>query len=447
MILIVMLMYLLLGGVLFMLMRLYTRGNVANLFREPISLALLGLLIIHAFLPLVQYPSHYYRYQQEGYSLFAHASSIGVVLLFTVVLVGTYSMFGTTSYQRELPVLIPMSQVGKVYLLLGVILPAVIAVALYYRTIMSFGFERWSRDRIWYSDRIGLSSLICRWLYVSFLVSVAAYFVSPRRSKRMLLLFIILGVFVVIFFGLIQSRNAIFFALVGGIGVYWATSPSSKGVLKGLLLSKTAMIIYVALVVMIVVYRLRPMAKDAERDSVPLIVLKVLNGGFGNHENVLWMMDNEFDIQYGATYAAGLVNVVPRAYWPSKPMGAGPYMRNLVRPGSYVAGARGLSSLTTGMVTESYMNGGLVGVVVIAVITGAVLRLLARLRSKCHGPWSVTIYCHSTLILAFAMTYGEFLGIYTRWITDIFPLVIGFIISEAQSWLSRGRQNRPVMGR
>jgi oligosaccharide repeat unit polymerase len=433
MIVIITFMYLALSVALYLLMRMYVKGNIANLFREPVSLALLGLLVVHGLLPLVQYPSHLYRYEPGGYSLFAHSYSIVLALIFAVVMVGAYSMSGSTREQSELPVLLPMSGMGTLYLLFCVTLPGMIAAAIFYRSIMAFGFEAWAADRILFSDikGAGLSSLICHWLYIAFIASCAGYFSSPGRSKGMLLLFLSLGAMVIAFFGFIQSRNAIACSFLTALGVYFVTSPRSRITLRSVIFSRVAIVICILFVVMIVVQQMRPQPKETKYDSLPTTVLKVVNGAFGNHENVLWMADHEFDLTYGATYIAGLVNLYPRAFWPDKPFGAGPYMKNLVDPGSYYAGGRGMSSLTTGMVTESYMNGGLVGVVLCAVVTGVVLRGLTIFRSKCYGPWAVAIYCYSALLLGFSMTYGEFLGIYTRWITDTMPLAIGYVLCEA----------------
>ena len=424
-------MYLALAVILGILMWVYIRGNVANLFRQPISLALLGLLIIHALLPLVQYPIGMYRYAIGGYSLLVHAHAIGLAFIFAVTMVGAYSMFGSTKEQYRSPVLFEMSRLGRQYLFVGVIIPAMIAGTLYYRNIMSFGFEAWATDRIWYSDhRIGLSALFCRWLYVSFIIAGAGYFTSARRSKGMLLLFVALGITVIVFFGFIQSRNAIYLSFIAAMGVHFVTSPKDRITLKSLIFSKVAVILCILFVTMIVVQRMRPKTREAQYDTLGVIVLKVLNGAFGNHENVLWMVDNEFEYQYGATYFAGLVNIYPRMLWPNKPLGAGPFMKNLVNPGSYVVGGEGMSSLTTGMVTESYMNGGLVGVLICAVLTGFVLRFLVVFRNKCYGPWAVAIYCYSALLLGYGLTYGEFLGTYTRWLTDMAPMVIGYILCE-----------------
>jgi len=433
MIAIIMSMYLALSIALYLLMRVYLKGNVANLFREPVSLALLGLFVIHGVLPLVQYPTGMYRYEPGGYSLFAHSYSIALALVFAVVMVGAYSMSGRTTGQSELPVLLPMSGMGILYLLCCVALPGMIAAAIFYRSIMAFGFDAWAADRILFSDvkAAGLSSLVCHWLYIAFVASGAGYFTSPGRSKGMLLMFMTLGAMVIVFFGFIQSRNAISCSFLTAMGIYFVTSPRSRITLKSVIFSRVAIVICILFVVMVVVQQMRPQPKEAKYDSMPMTVLKVVNGVFGNHENVLWMTDHEFEFTYGATYVAGLVNLYPRAFWPDKPFGAGPYMKNLVDPGSYYAGGKGMSSLTTGMVTEAYMNGGLIGVVLCAVVTGVVLRGLTIFRSKCHGPWAMAVYCYSALMLGFSMTYGEFLGIYTRWITDTMPLAIGYVLCEA----------------
>jgi len=86
--------------------------------------------------------------------------------------------------------------------------------------------------------------------------------------------------------------------------------------------------------------------------------------------------------------------------------------------------------LTVGIVSEAYMNGGLIGVVLIAVITGLVLKVIAHLRAKCNGPWAISMYIYTVFIFSFVMTYGEFLGTYTRWLVDMFPLVLGYVFFE-----------------
>src|SRR5690606_28382955 len=65
-------------------------------------------------------------------------------------------------------------------------------------------------------------------------------------------------------------------------------------------------------------------------------VLRTLNYTFGNHENVLFLIERPgYDLAYGKTLLAAATVFIPRSIWPDKPIGAGPMMKNTVTPGSY----------------------------------------------------------------------------------------------------------------
>jgi hypothetical protein len=419
----------LLSAFLVLLARHYMKGDFSNLFKEPISLTLIALMLIHGLLPLFQYILGVYRYG-DGYSLWSYVYAAFLTLLFAGTMSICYSL-GFRSSEAGSADLLPMSDYGKIYFITVIVIPAVTGAFLFYMTIRGIGYSVFITDRITFTDRYGgLNSILYQGLYISFIVSVAGVMSSRGSDKSMMLLAMALGVITVAFFGYISSRHAVFIAFMAATGVYFVTTWKPRISFWNLVFSKQGMVLIGLAAGIVIIGSIR--AEKSGLRSVPVArkIYNTLNESFGNGENVNWLIDNDFELKYGITYVGGFVMPFPRYLWPSKPTGAGPILKNFIRPGSYAIGKKGASSLTTGMVTEAYMNGGFIGVIIVGAITGFVIKAISRLRSKCYGTWSVAIYAYTTLIFAYSMTYGEFAGVYSRWLVDIFPLCIGFFLTE-----------------
>lgn len=134
---------------------------------------------------------------------------------------------------------------------------------------------------------------------------------------------------------------------------------------------------------------------------------------FGSNENLLWFFDNSDRITYqlGATYAAVLVGPYPRSFWPGKPTGAGPVLKNWIAPGSYDLGAgENISSYTTGFMSEAFMNfgwfGALVGPLVLALMCIILSRMIRYVRTE------IGIVCWAVVALRFmGFINAEFYGV------------------------------------
>jgi len=88
--------------------------------------------------------------------------------------------------------------------------------------------------------------------------------------------------------------------------------------------------------------------------------------------------DRDMPLQYGLTYFTQLVNPIPRAIWPGKPVGDA----GLILARAYGAVFKsGEPSMTVapGFVGEAYMNFGILGVIMIPAVAGAVVRAWDRL--------------------------------------------------------------------
>ncbi len=428
----IVLLYVLLGIILLGLCRWITEGNVINLFKRPVSLCLLQLFVVHSFLPVFQYLMNLYRY--GTYSDMSHIISIIVTLVFVFFMVLTYMLSGNAKEKIE-PLVFPMNYQGKMFLLICVALPAILLSVSHASKIGSFGYDEYMQDRIGFSDREGgMDLLLGRWVYMSFIVAFAAYQSSEKKDKIMLFWAIFLGVFTFAFYSYTSARHAIFISVMVVIGIYFVLNQKKYLSLTRVLFSKASLIVLAMGIGIVAVGNIRAEKIGGYSENRFEQVFLTLNNGFGNHELVVWLVSNDFNYMYGQTYMAGFVNPFPRAFWPNKPFGAGASLKNMIMPGSYQWGAKGISSLTTGWVTEAYMNGGLIGVIIIGSLTGLLLKFIANMLFNCHGPWAISIYCYTAFMYSFSMTYGEFNGIYTRWLTDVFPLFLGWLFYEYREY-------------
>ncbi len=125
-----------------------------------------------------------------------------------------------------------------------------------------------------------------------------------------------------------------------------------------------------------------------------------LVSAYGEYENTWWMAEHPARVDYlnGKTFLAAAVGFVPRRVWPDKPLGGGPYLTNMIYPGEYdLGGGWNLTSYTTGLVAEAFMNGGVFGVIVVGIVFGVVLGAIDAIRRLIRSPimlglWVVLLY-------------------------------------------------------
>jgi len=132
-----------------------------------------------------------------------------------------------------------------------------------------------------------------------------------------------------------------------------------------------------------------------------------------------------FEFSAGYTYFAGIVSFVPRVLWAEKPVGGGPMLANIVRPGAYKLGEQeGNSSLTTGMIIESYLNFSLIGVVFVALIHGMMLSKITYFAEQVKDPLDIALFLVTTNFLAMTLVNAEFLGAFSAYLFVILPIYL-----------------------
>lgn len=166
---------------------------------------------------------------------------------------------------------------------------------------------------------------------------------------------------------------------------------------------------------------------------------------FGNFEHLVWLIEYpHWDVLYGKTYIAGFLNLIPRAIWSQKPYGGGPHLKNIIHPGSYDINTEKISSYTTGVMVESYMNFKILGIVVIGFFHALFLIFLRHLAYKItNNIILLVIYLYLLLSGTFLILFGEFLGIFTRTFIIVIPFVVLYLYSRTiEKYSSRGHYEK-----
>lgn len=133
---------------------------------------------------------------------------------------------------------------------------------------------------------------------------------------------------------------------------------------------------------------------------------------FGSIENLLWLFDHDKpnDFEYGKTFLAALTGFIPRAVWPDKLLGGGPLMKDLISSGSYdLSSGENISSTTTGIITESYINFSWFGVIFPALLLILLNFLLNFLRFLTPAVY-MSFYFYFILSVS-AYASSEFFGV------------------------------------
>jgi oligosaccharide repeat unit polymerase len=146
----------------------------------------------------------------------------------------------------------------------------------------------------------------------------------------------------------------------------------------------------------------------------------------GEPENLFWLLDHpeRLTFLHGKSFLAAVVGFVPRAIWPSKPLGAGPFLKNIIQPGSYnFDSGVGLSSLTPGLPAEAFMNFGWWGAPIVGVLLGLLLGFLERAAAVLRSPVGYAIWFSAVFCTIFLLK-GEALGVFNRFVVMVMPLIL-----------------------
>ncbi len=178
-------------------------------------------------------------------------------------------------------------------------------------------------------------------------------------------------------------------------------------------------------------------------------VAREVTGNFGQLEWLALAKNREGIWSYarGQTYLAAVALPIPRILWPDKPVGAGPMLANIIRPGTYDLSRKYNSSRTTGCVTEAYLNGGTIGVIVVAVLHGLALCMITKVGRAAKTRSDYVVYFLGSMFICESMIYGEFLGAFAKFGMYAFPIVVYVLVRmELTRLKARKPRSRPWGG-
>lgn len=405
------------------------QNGISQFFTNIIVLSSIFFFIIHIALPTLQWNTSYFRYGQL-YSQDTYIYSI--LLVFLLHCCFLYGINAFSSRQNHLSNIHLNSTFLKRMLMVSV---AIFCIGAYFSTknlvlILSIGFEKYLSDRISIGLGNGLGLLLAHWTYISCLLFFFI-FLHSKNAKwiKIISLILFLSSFLLsaAYYGINSNRNSLFILLISLLAFGLAFSNKYVGQLTSKQLKKTISISVVVLIVFSSLHyigELRHQGKSELSEENKYGIVKSLNGAFGNHENIVWLMSNEYELELGSTYTAAISNFIPRSIWPNKPLGAGPKLKNFIYPGSYVVGRKGNSSLTTGFYTELVMNFGIVGALAGSFLFALFFSLFLNKLGQQTSPALKLLYLFSIIAFATQFFYAEFLGFFARYIFSITPFII-----------------------
>lgn len=426
-------------GVSIFLIFTLLNGLLVFLFWSSIRKNLfLGLFVatsifIHNVYPALQEYIGWYRYQNE-YPLNAIVvSNLYYSLFLSVTLISCSAL--KKGPHHPIRIVNPNSWNRNFLFLIFASFIGIYAYATQVTKIYASGLDQYFRNRIEYGLGNGLMTSLR-----NFILSVIAFIALLRphisltasRSKRIRILLVLFALiaFSVVTNTILSSRNTVFLIVVIFMVV---TIVSRRQLEKPPKLSLKLSIRYISIFLAVAFIfsnmtdfrRVQSGAESKYQDSsVTEEFIKQLNGAFGNNENMLFMLSNSFEAEKGVTYLAAVTNFIPRSLWPNKPLGAGPRIRNIIYPGSYVVGRRGNSSITTGAVVESFLNFRFIGVLIIAPLIGLVLQYAHKKSREATTIRTCLFWTITGVFVALALVYSEFLGWFARLLFTLLPLIL-----------------------
>lgn len=415
----------------------FRRYGTSAVVIHPLVLFSAYFGIIHFLLPLYKFIGGSYRYP----SLYSETVLVCNAAISVLVYVLVVLLLGNPAHGINIPRVRERSRDASLAFWTGVILSALglFSMSRVADQIMAMGVDVFYSDRILMSASIGIFTRLDTLALPGLALMLAGLLNKTVRSPLYVFTFLAGLLYALQYYALVQSRNSIILLCILCTATYsYYRNHSLAGSGRGF--RNAGLVLMAAFGFLLFSYNATVMRYAGlgtwyAEYALSNILFILLDGPFGNDENLLWLLEHGHSYYWGQTYLAAITNLIPRELWPSKPWGAGPEIRNLIYPGSYVLGAEGNSSITTGFLTEAQMNFGFMGILVVAVIWVLIVRRVFFSLLETEVVFRQSIIVFTLCFLTTAFVHSEFLGFFGRYFTCVFAafLVYGFL-----SAMSRG---------
>ncbi len=430
-------------GVLLGLMNIigpFKRFGTASLALSPVVWFTVFFVIIHLLVPAMKFQLDMYRYQ-PGYE----QHSLSFMALLTLITYQLAVVVATKlSYRPIMQILNKKGneeiwgsgrrdRVGRI-MLIGCL---TLLIGVY------GAYNNWAViDENYLSDRIsagvgrGFQTQLPNFLISASLIFLYISLSHSKSAVRYKFAAIIFGISAIIvlysYYSSINSRNSIFFAGLAILTCFSILRPTrikmSKAFVRRFILSSIVVFMLINFTLEMTKTRYTNNLVGGPNDRIDNLFYHAIDGAFGNDENLVWLAEHDFERQLGITYIAAFTNFVPRSIWPEKPLGAGPRIKNIIYPGSYLVGQKGNSSITTGLFTEAYLNFGILGLLIIPIVWALLSAKLSIKTARSIGSIWVVTWATAVVLWGVMAMYGEFLGFIGRSTFVMAPLVMASLI-------------------
>lgn len=415
------------------------KGRLRENFYNPIVLFALSFAFVHFASPALGLYNINHAYATQ-YSFEVPLTAFMWFMIFGFVTVGVYQgLGGTRLFEANRAKLYDFERWQTIrpevmrWVLIIMLIPACMALGFQLKLIISEGIQGYLKNRITLQagGQIFIAPLNL------FAGSLLIYFVnalvrSKITSEKINLFVLIPLIAASIMAGLVQgSRMRTLLSillLVLTLFILQSRGESSKKLMWVLIPGLAA--IFMA---GIALQQVRAQFVKNEKAQVAIESATLAGDtadSFREYENTFFLLEHHSEVPTanGLTFIAAPLSFIPRSIWPGKPLGGGPYLRNLIKPGTYdFNSGKSLTSYTTGIVAEGYMNFGDIGFVVSGVIFALVLLLVAYFLKFGNSAIPFAAWL-ALLYRGIDLQRGEFLGGIANTVFFCMPLVIAYWI-------------------
>lgn len=403
------------------LVGIVTTGKPLRHLLNPGVLFCLIFGFVYFLMPMASVVTSQYRFDQ-GYALEIHLKAFSFNILFGLFVIVAYEVFGGTRryclWQMASPrVVEPTARAVCVFLVPLAVLTT-IGMSQLFNAIQAYGVTGFIGDRTALLQGQGYYQLLSMAGLVMVGAASAAYWASRGSRRKALLGALVVSLLLTWLPAmLVASRTRLLMPLLL-IYLTWLFVARHGALRLSRVVSGVGGISLILVLALTLGHVREIVMLGAEIEGGIIdrdIVVERLTSGsiesLGNNENLLWLMSNpgSTDTLYGTTFAAAATGFIPRTLWPDKPLGGGPALRNFIVPGSYdLSTGVNLTSFTTGLPVEAYMNFGFWGVA-LGLLYGLALSFLAGLLLRVKTVYGVglwVLFLHIGLVLTMAEFFG-----------------------------------------
>lgn len=426
-----------------------------SVLTDPLSMFIIAASIIYLLVPLLMVTFNW-RWHDQQYTLQSYLKANLVVFGYILLVYLCYLFIGNQifktnkhlTYKNRTEQVKYHTLTKKQFLILITVFSIPIWLATIYLVQYVFSFElaEYLRDRISLNRGKGpiilissMGTILVPILYVHFLMIIK----NKKKHTRSILTTIFSLIIIVPFliaYTVMGSRLTAFILII-------LLFLAHLSVRNRVLSIKTVINYFLFLITIFITFTLIGYIRILGGDITSVnwsLLFKVyskeletaLVSNFGNFEHLVWLIEHpsRWDAYYGQTFLAGFMNILPRSIFENKLLGGGPHLKNIIHPGSYAFSRTNITSYTTGIAIETFMNFKYLGLLIVPFFHALALQLLSRIVPKIKGNIILlAIYLYLLLSIGFLILFGEFLGQYTRALIVTLPFIFFYIFTKSEN--------------